>query len=378
MPTVDEVVAALKAKHGSPREAIKALGLDEALLKRETIMSRPTKLAAVSLAVIKRATNPLLAMDAKVDYMPIVRDLNRKNFSAKKVTAALRTAIKGKTIAKDADLSHVEGALAKLEKPHEPGKELPGTLDEEISPEEHKAMESAAQGESNLLKPPGDGYDAMRSFCKDRGMSDDDVEHLMGIIPQSEPVAGHDTVHHYHARDRKPQGRDESPEEKAEREAAEKAAEDRHPGAKDSKHQHHYADDQADDRRADDRLPGKDKMVSKDELTREVSTAVANERKNQAAIRIALDEALPLVGKLRSDLEFTTPDDVRRHVLKVRGIATDGVNSAGLKVLVSQLRPIGADAPPRRQLAEDADGVADGVKGDFDKMFPAAGRIGAV
>jgi hypothetical protein len=382
MSAAKEIVAALKAKGMTPREVAKALGLDEALLTRENIMNRPTRLAAVSLAVIKRATEPLLAMDAKVEFMPVVADLTTKNFKPKLVVDRLRKVIRGKTIAKDADLGHVETALKMLEKPHEPGKELPGTLDESVSAEQHKAMEAAAHGQSNLGIPKdvgeefaeadkGKSFDAVFDYLRGKGFGDDDIEHLKGMMPESAMGAAAHDVHHYHG------ARDESEAEEARRER-EKAAEDRHPAGKDAQHHHHYASDEETERKkreakeAEDR-GARDKMVTKDEMTREVSAAVARERQNQAEVRVALDEAIPLVGKLRSDLAFDSADAVRRHVLKARGKSIEGVNSAGLKLAVAMLEPINArpKAPGDAHLGMDETQLS-----DFNTLFPGAARIG--
>lgn len=391
-----EIVAALKAQGLTPREAARRLGLDEALLSRENLMTttRPTKLASRTLAVLLNGTAPLLAMDAKVDLMPVVRDLSTKNFSAKAVVERLRKAIAGKTIAKDAGLEHVEGALKTMESP---SADVRKSYDESVSPEQHNAMEAAAHGHSNLDIPRAVGQefvDADRragdhdptanlgSFLQDRGMYADDIKRALDMLPRHHAM----DVHHYHAMDRV-KGRDESPEEKAEREKREKSAEDRHPGAKDAKHRHHYANDEEseeerkkreaeaeDRRRADDAArAARDKMVTKDELSAEIKKARDDERRNQNEIRVALDEARPLIGDLRPDMAFDSADDVRRHVLKAKGKNVDGVNSAGLKAMVGMLprgEERGGGETRRGALAMDS-----ASRESFGKRFTDAARL---
>jgi hypothetical protein len=382
MTVAKAVVAALKAKGMTPREAMKLFGLDEALLTRENIMTtKPTRLAAAALRLTARAVNPLLAMDAKVDYLPVFQGLNSKNFKAAEIVAKLRPLLKGKTIAKDAGLEHVEGALKKLEEPHEGG-------DESVSEEQHRAMEAAAHGQSNLGIPKevgkefseadkGKTFDAVMDWLRGKGMSDDDLEHLRGMMP--EPAVGDRhgyDVHHYHG------ARDESEEEEARR-RREKEAEDRHPGAKDAKHHHHYANDESEEERraretkeAEDRARGaRDKMVTKDEIDANLKQALETQakqiRQNEREIRMALDEAKPLIGELRSDLVFDTADDVRRHVLKARGKKTEGVNSAGLKQMVEMLPP----ANERTERRSPTLGMDESDRKDLATRFPGSDRI---
>lgn len=386
---MNAITDALRKRFKSPREVIEQLGLDESLLTRENLMAttKPTRLANVALRLTARAVNPLLAMDAKVDYAPIFKGLTSKTFDAKKLAVAIGAAIKGKTIAKDASMEHVASMLDHLE---HTAKEEPASADESVSEEEHRAMEAAAHGHSTLGIPKnvgeefseadkGKGFDAMRGFLKDRGMSDDDIEALHGMMP--EPAAdrhGMD-VHHYH-------GARDAAESEEDRTKREKEAEDR-AQAKDAKHHHHYANDEegeteeerkkreAEDsrRRAADSARDKN-MVTKDEMSKSVADAVAAERKNQAEIRLALDEAVPLVGRLNSDLTFDSADDVRRHILQAAGKRgfEKTTDSAALKAAVAMLEPAGTRTEHRGALAMDADAAK-----DFKVRFPGSERIRA-
>lgn len=76
---------ALRKKFRTPKEALRALGLDEKLLGtshqalKEHHMSgatKPTRIEALTVLRAARAVNPLLAFDAAVDYSPIFKGLN--------------------------------------------------------------------------------------------------------------------------------------------------------------------------------------------------------------------------------------------------------------------------------------------------------------
>src|ERR1017187_3614167 len=142
------VMAALRKKYRSPKDALEALGLDESLLiSRENLMSKkPTRIAALATRLTARAINPLLAMDKKVDLMPIFKDINSKTFDAKKLTLAVDAALKGKTIAKDVDIDHVAKMLDHV---GEKAKAEPKTSDEEASDPQYNAMTAAAEAQSN-------------------------------------------------------------------------------------------------------------------------------------------------------------------------------------------------------------------------------------
>ena len=160
---------AIKEKFGTKRNVLKALGLDESLLedrRKETEMTKPTKFANLALQLTARSIRPMLAKDAKVDLMPIFKDVTTKNFNAKNIRLALDSALKGK-LAKDADphMGHVAQMLDHLEEARSPE-----TADESVSEAQHKAMGAAAGGHSNLGIPEKVGKEFAE---KDKGKAFD-------------------------------------------------------------------------------------------------------------------------------------------------------------------------------------------------------------
>jgi len=335
--------------------------------------AKPTRLAAAALRLTARGINPLLAHDAKVELMPFFADLNTKNFKERKpkVLDGLKAALKGKTIAKDADISHVALALDEVEKVGEKDK----AADESVSEPQHKAMEAAAHGHSNLGIPKSVGeefsdadkgkkFDELPAFLKEKGMSEDDVEHVMGMFPQADKSAAGDVHHHHHY------GHDES-ETDEEKKAREKKAEDSAMIEGGSHMHHHHA---ADSKGAKDKA-----MVTKDEMDATLKAALAaNAKEIRAAekdIRIAMDEVRPYVGDLPATLGLDSGSAVRRHALKVLQVeGADAIHESALSTILKMQPKAGAREPDpdRRRTSLGMDAAT--VKG-FNERFPDADRI---
>lgn len=362
---------ALRDKYRSPQDAIKALGLDESLLKtehRSMSTKQPTRLAFLALMRTAAGVNPLLAMDAKVDYAPIFSGLTRSNFKAADVMSKLRTAVKGKLIAKDEEMNHVGAMLKKVEEAA-PSEQ---TLDESVSPEQHKAMAAAANGQSNLKIPPKVGQEFMDAdkgkafdeekakfsdFLRGKGMGEDDITEACDMIynksvsppppdltpgaPEPQPAGG--------------AAADETPEEK-------KAREDKE------------ADEAEDRRRADDDRRAEDKkMVTKDEMTEAVRLAVDSATKRvrdaERGVRTALAQVKPWVGDLPASLAFDSAAAVHRHaakMLRVKGADTMHADAL-LPVIEAQPRP-GARPPALAHDAAAASPSADALS-SFEAMY---------
>jgi hypothetical protein len=207
---------ALRKKFGDPAKVIAALGLDQQVLEEATReasrlaldsakerRTMPTRLEHLTVTRLARAINPLLAMDAKVEYGPLTAGLTTKNFASRKpqILAGLKTALKGKIIGKDGrplgkdaelDMGHVASMLNHIEHTAEKGEP---SLDESVSPEQHRAMEAAAHGKSNLGIPKNVGEefaeadkgktfkDAIPEFLRGKGMSEDDIGAVMDMFP---------------------------------------------------------------------------------------------------------------------------------------------------------------------------------------------------
>lgn len=163
---------------GSRRKVLAALGIDESLLSGEA--KAPSKFANFAMQLVANAIAPVLAKDAKIDLMPVFKDVTAKSFKAAPLKLALDSALKGKLAADaEAGMGHVAQMLDHIEHVAGEGR------DESISPEEHKAMEAAAHGESALgiPKKAGDrkfGWDEetvekFKDFLRDLGMDENDI-----------------------------------------------------------------------------------------------------------------------------------------------------------------------------------------------------------
>ena len=352
--------AALREKFGDPKKLLEALGLDESVLdarKTEKTMSKPTRLAYAVLMNTAAAVNPLLAMDKKVDY-PIFADLTTKNFKARKpeIVKQLGAALKGKlAIDEGVTMGHVAKMLDHIEHEGMGTKVEPEkSLDESVSEPQHKAMEAAAHGTSNLGIPKdvgkefseadkGKTFDAagmenFKGFLKEKGMSEDDI------------AAGCDMLF------KKTTG-DAGAEEKDQRKADVAAVGDETPEEKEAREKK-----EGEDNALADKMKG---MVTKDELTKSISAAVKAQRENDRATFLALDEVRPYVGELKG-MTFDSAEQVYRHALKgmkVPGI--DGVHGSALKTILNLQPKPGAR---QQELAHDAAPDATAID-DYNKRF---------
>jgi hypothetical protein len=362
--------AALREKFGNdPKKLLEALGLDESVLnsrKTERAMStKPTRLAYAVLMNTAAAVNPLLAFDAKVDYSPIVAGLTTKNFKARKpqIIEGLKKALKGKLLAGDegVNMGHVAKMLDHIEHEGMGATGAPDSLDESVSEPQHKAMEAAAHGTSNLGIPKdvgllaeadkGKTFDAagmenFKGFLKEKGVGDADIDAACDMIFKKS-VSG-DAGGEEKGQREKDQAAvgdaEETPEEKAAREK--KEAEDK--AAKDA------ADKAA-----------RDNMVTKDELTTSIAAAVKAARENDRATFKALDKVrASSVGELKG-MTFDSAEQVFRHALKVLKVKIDGVHPSALETIFDlQSKPAGAE-----KIAEDAAAHDSTASEDYNKRF---------
>ena len=365
----------LKKKYSSPQAVLKALGIDQALLKEHT-MAKPTKFASTALQLTAAVVGPLLAKDQKVDLMPIFKDLTLKNFDKKKIKMALDGALKGK-MAKDAEpsMSHVASMLDHIEHMSKPE-----VADESASKEQHNAMEAAAHGTSNLGIPKkvgeefsqadkGKTFDAegFRNFLKEKGVGDEDIEAACDMVPENSKFAemkgGED----------EDVGLDETEEEKAAREKKEGEDAKRAADEKEEK----------DRKEAEDRKHARDaemkNMVTKDEMSAAVKSAIAaatkQTRETEQGIRTAIAKVKPWVGEFAADMAFDSATDVFRRaagMLKVKN--ADKLHPDALEQIIENMPRPGTD---RRQAQDENNGMAADAAtvDDYDKMFPGASHI---
>ena len=338
---------ALRERFKDPRDVLRVLGFDEDILDEHkgTSMSKPTRLANLALQLTASAIRPVLAKDAKIDLMPIFKDVTTKNFEAKKITLALDAALKGK-LAKDANMEHVTEMLDHLEHAAKPA-----TADESVSEEQHKAMAAAAGGNSTLGIPKDVGEEFMRA---DKGKSfDAGMENLKGFL--KEKGMGEDDINA--ACDMmKPHGMDaETDEEKKKKEEEAKKAEEKK--AEDAK------------RAKDEEM--KD-MVSKPAMDEAIKVAVESARKTERGIRQALDKVRPWVGELSSTLAMDSGDDVYRHAAKALGIAgAETIHASALPTLI-EMQP-----KPGARKTQQGNGLAmdESSKSEAMKIAPGIANI---
>ncbi len=355
-----ELGDALRKKYQNPRDALKALGLDEALITnstQETAMSNEALARRmVTVSALHSYLKPRLALDAKVEMAKIFDGVTGKNFKDKK--PAIVEQIKAQTkdkLAKDANLNDVEKVLDMLEK-----HEVEEGTDESVSEAQHNAMGAAAGGVSNLDIPKKVGEEFMRA---DKGKTFDagNVENLKGFL--KEKGMGEDDIAKACDMLAGPAATDETPEEKKKREDAEKekAA--------------------ADAKKAADAKTAKDNemkdMVTKPAMDAAIKAATEatakSVRSTERGIRTALDEVRPYVGELSPTLAFDSGADVIRHALGMLGVEdAKTMNADALKhVLAVQPKP-GARKVDRDQPL----GMDEKTTKDFNSRFADAARIG--
>jgi hypothetical protein len=399
---VSKLGVALRKKYKTPREAIKALGLDESLLDVPRLAfdgakdMKPTRLEFLVTTRAASAINPLLmAMDSKgkpvtVDYGAMFKGLTTKNLKARKsvIMDALKKALKGKTIAKDASMEHVAHMLDQLEHVSEPK-----SLDESVSGEQHKAMEAAAHGQSNIGIPANVGEefsraDAGKSFDKmvrdwmaakdwTGGMSDDDVEALKKMHEDAMPENALDE-----SEEKKEAEDEEETDKKAEDETAEEAEDeeeaDKDKAAKDKSAKDKAAKD-AKDKAAKDKAGAMDtkiKPITQDQVNKAVEVGVAAERKRNQATMAAREFVKPFIGDVSMALD--SEETILRAAAKALNIEdADTIHVSALKPLIKTIGSVTSRDTAFDHQAHDS-AIDDGASPDsFDEMF-GANRISQV
>lgn len=391
---------------------------DSALDRRENTM-KPTRLEAFLLASTARAVNPLLAKDAKIEYGPIFKGLTTANWKERRATIfdQIRKAVKGKTIAQDASLEHVKHFLDTFE--HTPHAEK--SWDESVSGLQHRAMEAAAHGHSNLGIPKHVGKefeeadkgkkfgDMIRDWAAGKdwsgGMSDDDYAALdrmhMDAMTPVEEGAGMDGEEEVNievgeeegedAEISQSEGEEEAEDDEIEQSEEEEEAEDRH-----------HADDRrhAKDRHAKDRRRGakdrhaKDKHardrrgasamdnrpITHDHLQKALAAADATGRKRAQQEREAREFVRPYVGAVSMALD--TAEGVLRSAAKIMNIEdADKIHASALKQLIKMAgaQTLAQDSRHTYEDHEDSElGMDEASSNKLDKMFPGMMRISQV
>lgn len=361
--------AALREKYRTPKDALRALGLDENLISdtnEGAVTMSNEALARKIHAIANRAATvgamvaylrPRLALDAKVDLHKVFGDVTGKNFGEKKPAMAERIVAQAKgKLAKDANLDDVGKVLDMLEK-----HEIDEGADESVSEPQHKAMEAAAHGASNLGIPESVGKEfaakdakeeGLRAMLKEKGMTDDDVDGVCDMMFKKTAA-------------------DESPEEKAKREAKEKAdAADK--AAKDAK-----AKDAEMEKEKEARDAEMADVIKKPAMDAAIAAATTATEKRvverQREIRKAESAVRPYVGELSADLAFDSADDVYRHALTMLGVKEAKEIHASALPTILGLQPKPGAKPVQQPERLGADAAA--VK-RINERFPGLEHIG--
>ena len=377
---MNDLREALRKKYRTPQDALRALGLDEKLLDasprslKEQNMSgttKPTRIEALTVLRVARAVNPLLAFDAAVDYAPVLKGLNSSNFKARKPTilSDLKKAIKGKTLAADGELNmgHIAKMLDHLENTAQADK---NSADESVSEAQHKAMEAAAHGTSNLGIPKkvgeeferadtGKGFDGgFGGWLKSKGASDETCAKVMDMIRDELPENALDEWPPKEKED-DGEGEDEAETEEEKKERERKEAEDR----------------SARDRAAKDRKGAMDakNFVTVDQMQKGIAAATAAVQRNATETAEAREFVRPYVGDLPMALD--SAEKVLRAAAVIRKIEdADTIHPSALKTIIKMMPRAGAQ-PNYQNGGHAFDESLDSGDGAFFKEFPGAARI---
>ena len=345
------------------------------------------------------AINPLLAMDAKVNFGPIFKGLTTKNFKERRPTilTGLKKAVAGKTIAKDASLEHVANFLDTFEA-HPVRREVPGTS--RFPSHSTRRWKPPRTGRRTLGIPKKVGKefseadkgktfgDMIKDWASAKdwsgGMSDDDVEALKKMHTDAMPKAldGEEDIEIEQGEDAEEEEEEaEDGDLEEEEEAEDEDNEDPIPPAKKAAKDKAAKDKAAKDRKnAKDRKGAMDKRpITQDELNKALASAQATERKAARATAEAREFVRPYVGAV--SMAMDTADQILRAAAKAMNIEdAETVHPSALKQLIKmagQTRTIAQDQQPF-QLGDGGMAFDEGGAESFNKFFPGAARIGAI
>jgi len=360
--------------------------------------TKPTRIEALTVLRAARAVNPLLAFDAAVDYSPIFKGLNSSNFNARKPTilSDLKKAIKGKTLAADGELNlgHMGKLLDHLEKTAQADKKA---ADVSVSPEQHRAMEAAAHGTSNLGIPKKVGEEFERAdkgksfdggfggWLKSKGASDETCAKVMDMIRDELPE---------NALDEWPPKKEGEDEENVEVEVGGKGAEQEE-GEDGEIEQEEGEDGEIEQEEAEEKPGGKDrrggkdkkgakdrrgamdskKFVTVDQMAKGIASAVTAVRQNATETAEAREFVRPYVGDLPMALD--SAEKVLRAAAVIRKIDdADTIHPSALKTIIKMMPKAGAQSNYQNGNGGHAfDESLDSGDGAFFKEFPGAARI---
>jgi hypothetical protein len=414
---MSKLVEALRAKYGTPQAAIRAWGLDAALLsgasRGDRQMTKPSKFAATALQLIAPMVQPLLAKDARVNLVPIFKGVTASNFNKRKIAMALDSALKGK-IAEDAEgpqMKHVAQMLDHIEHMTDPE-----VGDEAVDPEEEKDMKEAAAGKNTLMPEKKTGEDRRNTFegwdeeedpdaekkekfremLASKGMSDEDIDeaHDMMFHKDVSKPAGQDEDE-VGEEDDEDEGEDEDVglSGKEDTEHEDPAGEEDDEEGEDDEYQEKGMEKEesmvnrmkggpgtyfggAGDRRrgrAHDSRP-----ITRHAMDEAMQTVARQVRRQELGIRRAIEMVRPYVGELSPTIAFDSAADVYRHAAVMMDVPNaKTIHPSALPTLIKLMPKAGAH-PVEGRLSNGGMGMDEEVMDDFNKMYPDAARISNV
>lgn len=317
----------------------------------ENLMSKPTRLAAFTLSMVAAHAAPLLALDKKLELpKDLFTPITSKNFKEHKpkLLAGIKQAMDGKY---RKGMSFDESGLAKLIDALE---DTGTAVDEPAVKEVVEKMDDVASVDpitppTEEKKPGAFDAEAVKTFCREKGMSEDDITAMSSMFPQ--PATDEFPPKKDDDKDKKDGAEDEDDaEKKAAKEKAEKEAKD---------------------------AAMKD-MVTKPAMDAAIKDAIATTTKQvrdtERGIRAALADVKPWVGELPVSLALDSAEAVHRHAATMMNIPNAKTLHADALLPIISAQPKPGARPVERNgttiLGMDAAGI-----GDFTKMFPGSDRI---
>lgn len=347
--------------HRETKDSLSGDSKENITMNTTAIATRALSIAALvgfiqpHLADPKKPANVALAFDG----LPV-----GKGFDVKKLIKNLKSTLKTTTTLAADDKMGALAELLDMVGAAETGAKVEN--DESVSEEQHKAMEAAANGQSNLGIPEkvgaefakadkGKTFDAAE-WMRGKGLSDDDIAEfnsMNGAEDEDEEIEvdpKKDDPNKPAAKDNPPPGgtqpgkgaaKDKAAKDKAAKDAAEKAEKEKD-------------------------------MVTKGAMDEALAKARAETRAEQRALTAAIKESEAVVGEIK--LTFDSAEEVYAHVLKAKNVDIEDVPPAAYRAMVKMLPTAAAIArhvpAANPKVAMDAAGSK-----TFADKFPGAASI---
>ncbi len=255
-------------------------------------MTKPTRIAALTLGLVAASISPMIAMDSQVTLpKDIFSKITTKNFKDGKT--ALLSGVRAALVGKLRPGMALDATMEGLAKAIDAFADMPEAVDEPLTEAKAKEMDTAAVVDpvKDVVDPnAATGVEAIEAALKEKGLSDEDIAKICAMMPKAGAMDA-----------------DETPEEKAARlkkEEADKTAKDAE------------MKDMVTKPAMDAALKAHGEQVAKT-VGESVTKAV---RETERGIRAALAEVRPYVGELPETMAFDSAADVRRHALKMLNV----------------------------------------------------------